>query len=239
VTYEDVAKMIDHSLLSPALTAAELEAGTNLARTYGVASVCIVACHVRRATELLAGSGVKPSTTVGFPHGSPSTATKVFEARHAIEDGGEELDMVINIGRALSGDWEYVRSDIAAVCEVTHAHGQKLKVIFENGYLTDAHKQRLCAMCSEIGVDWVKTSTGYGPGGATDDDLRLMRAHSSAKVQVKAAGGVRSLDRLLEVRALGVTRAGATKTAEILDECRRRLDLPPLSVAPISMALGL
>ncbi|MGH7128577.1 MAG: deoxyribose-phosphate aldolase [Planctomycetaceae bacterium] len=223
-TYADIARMIDHSLLGPALTDEELEAGCRLAREYDVASVCIKPYYLKRCAELLAGSDVKPSTTIGFPHGGHATAIKAAEARQAIDDGGQELDMVINIGKALSGDWDHVRQDIKAVLDVTHDRGQCLKVIFENCDLEDAHKIRLCEICGELGVDFVKTSTGYGSGGATIDDLKLMRKHSPPSVQVKAAGGVRTLDALLEVRALGVTRVGATRTKEILDECKRRLE---------------
>lgn len=221
-TYEQIAKMIDHSLLNPTLTVEDLEKGILLARDYNVASVCIMPYYLARCAELLAGSTVKASTTIGFPHGGHTTAVKVLEAKQALYDGGEELDMVVNISRVLSGQWDDVGADIKAVIEVTHEHGQKIKVIFENCYLNDAQKIKLCEICGELGADWVKTSTGYGTGGATDDDLKLMRAHSPAHVQVKAAGGVRTLDRLLEVRALGVTRAGATRTAEILDECKQR-----------------
>jgi len=224
-TYPAIAGMIDHSLLNPTLTVEELDAGSRLARAYEVASVCILPYRLRRCAELLSGSPVKASTTIGFPHGGHTTAIKVAEAEQALADGGEELDMVVNVSKALSGDWKYVRDEIAAVLAPTHGRGQKLKVIFENCYLKDAEKVRLCEICGELGVDWVKTSTGYGSGGATDEDLRLMRRHSPERVQVKAAGGVRTLDRLLEVRALGATRAGASRTAEILDECRRRLGL--------------
>ena len=181
---------------------------------------------MRRAE--LQGSTVKASTTIGFPHGGHTTAIKVAEAERALADGGQELDMVVNICQVLSGDWDYVEQDIAAVVEATHRAGQKVKVIFENCYLADDHKIRLCEICGELGVDWVKTSTGYAPGGATDHDLKLMRQHSPPHVQVKAAGGVRSLDRLLAVRAMGVTRVGATRTATMLDECRDRLGLDPL-----------
>lgn len=224
-TYLDIAKMIDHSLLNPTITADEHEKGIRLALEYNVASVCIVPYYLRRCAELLRGSDVRASTTIGFPHGCHTTAIKVAEAKQALDDGGEELDMVINISKALSGDWAYVRDDIKAVTDLTHSRGQKIKIIFENCYLTNDQKIRLCEICGELRVDWVKTSTGYGTGGATDDDLKLMRKHSPAFVQVKAAGGVRTLDRLLEVRALGVTRSGATKTAEILDECKRRLGM--------------
>lgn len=222
-SYSEIAKMIDHSLLNPTLTADDLESGCRLALAYDVASVCIMPYYLARCAEILRGSTVRASTTVGFPHGGHTTATKVAEALRALEDGGEELDMVVNISKVLSGDWRYVRDDIQAVIEPVHARGRKVKVIFENCYLEDDQKIRLCEICGKLGADWVKTSTGYGSGGATDADLRLMRKHVPATVQVKAAGGVRDLDRLLEVRAIGVTRVGASRTAEILEECRRRL----------------
>ena len=224
-TYADVAKMIDHSLLRPVLTVEELEAGCRLAREYDVASVCVLPYALKRAAELLGGSSVVPSTTVGFPHGAHATQVKAFEAERALDDGGRELDMVVNISKVRSGDWDYVRDDVRAVLEPTHARGARLKVIFENCYLDDAQKVRLCEICGALGADWVKTSTGFGTGGATDEDLVLMRKHSPAHVQVKAAGGVRDLDRLLRVRELGCTRSGATATKEMLDEARRRLGI--------------
>jgi deoxyribose-phosphate aldolase len=222
-SYEQIAKMIDHSLLNPTLTDEQLDKGCQIALDYNVASVCIKPYYLKRCAELLTGSTVKASTTIGFPHGGHATDIKVAEARQALDDGGQELDMVINIGKVLSGDWEFVRSDIKAVVDVVHAQGQIVKVIFENCYLKDGHKIRLCEICGEIGADFVKTSTGYGEGGATIEDLKLMRKHSPANVQVKAAGGVRTLDKLLEVRALGVTRIGASRTVDILEECKRRL----------------
>ncbi len=224
--YSDIAKMIDHSLLNPTLQAAELESGCRLARAYDVASVCIMPFALRRCADLLAGSTVKASTTIGFPHGGGVTAIKLAETLQALEDGGQELDMVVNISEVLSGHWEYVRAEIRAVTEATHAAGQKVKVIFENCYLNDEQKIRLCEICGELGVDWVKTSTGYGSGGVTMEDLALMRRHSPAHVQVKAAGGVRDLDTLLRVRALGASRCGASRTPEILDEANRRLGRP-------------
>jgi deoxyribose-phosphate aldolase len=226
VTLTDVAKMIDHSLLNPTIPDSELEAGIQLALDYDVASVCIMPYYLKRCAELLAGSEVKASTTIGFPHGGHSTKIKVAEAVQALADGGEELDMVVNISKVLSGDWDYVRQDIAAVIDITHAAGQKVKVIFENCYLNDVQKIRLCEICGDLRADWVKTSTGYGTGGATKEDLVLMRKFAPDYVQVKAAGGVRTLDQLLEVRALGVTRCGATRTAAILDELRTRLSTP-------------
>jgi deoxyribose-phosphate aldolase len=225
-TYSDVAKMIDHSLLSPTLTADELEAGCRLARQYDVASVCIMPYALARCAELLKGSTVVASTTIGFPHGGHATSIKVAEVLRAIVDGGRELDMVVNISQVLSGNWDYVRRDIEAVVEASHAASAKVKVIFENCYLKDEHKIRLCEICGDLKADWVKTSTGYGTGGATLDDLKLMRKHSPPHVQVKAAGGIRTLDSLLEVRALGVTRSGASRTKEMLDEARARLGLP-------------
>ena len=221
-TVAELAKMIDHSLLNPVMTDAELEAGCQIALDYDVASVCIKPYYLARCAELLAGSSVAPSTTIGFPHGGHTVAMKVAEAQQALADGGTELDMVVNIGKVLSGDWDYVQADIAAVTEVTHAGGAIVKVIFENCYLSDEQKIRLCAICGEIGVDFVKTSTGYGTGGATIADLQLMRAHSPANVQVKAAGGVRTLDGLLEVREAGATRCGATRTIEMLTEAKAR-----------------
>jgi deoxyribose-phosphate aldolase len=224
-TYADIAKMIDHSLLRPFYTDAELEQGCDLALRYDVASVCIKPYAVKRAAAILAGSGVKATTTVGFPHGGHATAIKLAEAEQALTDGATELDMVINIGKALSSDWDYVCADIDAVVRAGHAAGALVKVIFENCYLQDEHKIRLCEICGEVGADWVKTSTGYGSGGAVMDDLRLMRKHAPAHVQVKAAGGITTLDLALEVRAIGGTRFGTLQTVEILEECKQRLGL--------------
>ncbi|MCU0229411.1 MAG: deoxyribose-phosphate aldolase [Bryobacterales bacterium] len=224
-TYEDVAKMIDHSLLNPTLTWANLEKGCLIAREYNVASVCIMPFALKHCAEILQGSTVQPSTTIGFPHGGHQTDIKLAEAMLAIDDGATELDMVVNISKVLSGDWEYVRHDIHHVVHHSQQRGAKVKVIFENCYLTEEQKIRLCEICGEIGVNWVKTSTGYGTGGATDADLILMRKHSPAKVQVKAAGGVRTLDRLLEVRAMGVTRCGATQTVAMLEDAKLRLGM--------------
>lgn len=237
-TYEDIAKMIDHSLLNPTLKVADLEAGIALARQFDVASVCILPYQLRRCCDLLSGSTVKSSTTIGFPHGGHTSSIKITEAQRAVADGCEELDMVVNISKVVSGDWNYVRNDIAGVIDVAHNAGQKVKVIFENCYLNDEQKIRLCEICGELKADWVKTSTGYGTGGATIEDLTLMRKHSPASVQVKAAGGVRDMDKLLEVRELGVTRVGASRTAEMLNECRRRLRLDPIEVASSSSQGG-
>ncbi|MBM3763780.1 MAG: deoxyribose-phosphate aldolase [Acidobacteria bacterium] len=227
-TYLDVAKMIDHSLLNPTLTQDDLDRGIQLSLDYDVASVCIMPYALRHAADRLRGSNVRASTTIGFPHGGHTTAIKLAETKQALADGGEELDMVVNISAVLSGRWEYVSADIATVVKATHDAGQKAKVIFENAYLNDEQKIRLCEICAEHGADWVKTSTGYAPSGATHEDLRLMRKHSPAHIQVKAAGGVRDLDALLAVRALGVSRCGATRTASMMDDARKRLGLDPI-----------
>jgi deoxyribose-phosphate aldolase len=186
--------------------------------------------YLKLCADMLQGTTVYASTTIGFPHGGHTTSVKVQEAVRALADGGQELDMVVNISKVLSQDWSFVKEDIKAVVDVTHGAGQKLKVIFENCYLEDKHKVKLCEICGELDVDWVKTSTGYGTGGATDSDLILMRSNTPSTVQVKAAGGVRTLDRLLEVKALGVSRVGASRTITILDECRKRLKLDPIVV---------
>nr|ACO70917.1 deoxyribosephosphate aldolase [uncultured Verrucomicrobiota bacterium] len=239
-TYEELAKMIDHSLLHPTMTDSELELGCRQAAKYQVASVCIKPYAVKQAVELLRGTGVLVGCVIGFPHGNSTTESKRYETQLACQDGAVEIDMVVNLGKALSGDWGYVEADVKAVCDEAHKHGAKVKVIFENDYLTaggaglssDDFKRRLCGICELAGADWVKTSTGYGfvkqadgsynYKGATEHDLALMRAGCSAKVQVKAAGGVRDLDGLIKVRDLGASRCGASATSAILEEYRRR-----------------
>jgi len=224
-TYQDIAKMLDHSLLQQTLTDTDLEKGCELARTYNVASVCIKPYYVARAAQILAGSTVAVGTTIGFPHGGHVTAIKVAESERAMQDGARELDMVCNIGKVLSKDWKFVADDIAAVVEAAHRKKAIVKVIFENCFLADEHKEQLCKICGEVKADFVKTSTGYGATGATDEDLKLMRRCSPPHVQVKAAGGVRSFERLLVVRGFGVTRVGATATKAILDECKAHLKI--------------
>lgn len=243
-TYEELAKTIDHSLLHPTMTDQELADGCRLAAKYGVASVCIKPYAVKQAAELLEGTGVLVGAVIGFPHGNSTMESKRYETELACKDGAVEIDMVINLGKALSGDWDYVERDVQAVCNEAHPRGAKVKVIFENDYLarggaglnSDEFKRKLCRLCERAGADWVKTSTGYGfvkqPDGsynyqgATEHDLALMRASVSAKVQVKAAGGVRDLDALIKVRDLGATRCGATATAAMLDEYRKRTASP-------------
>jgi deoxyribose-phosphate aldolase len=227
-TLDAVAKMIDHSLLNPALTVEELEAGCQVALRYNTASVCIMPYYAARCADLLRGSTVQPSSTIGFPHGGHHTSIKLAEVQQALRDGATELDMVINISRAKSGDWEYVSREIKELTQATHDGGARIKVIFENAYHDEAAKIRLCEICGDIGVDWVKTSTGYASTGATMEDLQLMRKHAPPRVQVKAAGGIRDLDALLAVREIGVTRVGATRTVTMLEECRKRLGLPAL-----------
>lgn len=238
-TVSDLAKMIDHSLLHPTLSDAEIRAGCALARRYDVASACVKPYSIPLAREALAGSGVKVCAVIGFPHGNSTTGIKVVEAESAVLAGAVEIDMVVNVGKVLGGDWVYVRQEITMINSVVVAAGGILKVIFENDYLKEEHIVRLCAVCGEIGVAFVKTSTGYGfvkqasgdynYRGATSEHLRLMRQHCPASVQIKAAGGVRTLDDLLRVRSLGVTRVGATATASILDEARRRLGQATIS----------
>lgn len=230
-TYSDISRMIDHSLLKPTLTLPDFELGCRMAVVYQTGSVCIQPHYLKRCAEILEGSGVRASTVIGFPHGGHHTMAKVAEAEQALRDGGEELDLVCNISRVLSGDWDYVHADLKAVIDVTHSAGQKVKVIFENCYLSDEQKIRLCEICSALNADWVKTSTGYGTGGATMDDLRLMRKHSAPHVQVKAAGGIRDLDAVERCREIGVTRIGASVTQALLEECRKRLGLKPLQFA--------
>jgi deoxyribose-phosphate aldolase len=232
VTLRDLAKMIDHSLLHPTMTDEDVRKGCELARKYDVATACVKPYSIALAREVLAGSSVLVCPVIGFPHGNSATPSKVREAEEAAKAGGKEIDMVINIGKTLGGDWSYVRDEIKAINDVVVENGAILKVIFENDYLQDAHIIRLCAICSEIGVAFVKTSTGYGfvkqphgsynYKGATIPHLKLMRANCPPSVQIKAAGGVRTLDDLLLVRSLGVTRIGATATATILEDAKKR-----------------
>ena len=222
LSYEDVAKTIDHSLLRPELDDGFITEGCRLAAKYQVASVCVRPADVPRAVQLLTDSGVAVGTVIGFPHGSTTREVKVFEAQQALRSGATELDMVINIGALRSGRDAYVKEEIATIVNIAHAAGAIVKVIMENAYLNDDQKVRGCRLAEAAGADFVKTSTGFAPTGATHEDLILMRKTVSPRVGVKAAGGVRSLDGLLAVMELGVTRIGATQTAAILDEFRSR-----------------
>ena len=223
VSARDVAAMIDHALLKPTMTSAELDEGCRFAASAGVASVCTMPFHLARCAELLEGSGVRASTVIGFPHGVNTTAVKLVEAERALVDGGTELDIVVNVSWVRSGQWDAVRTEVGQLVELVHHAGQKIKVIFENAYLEDAHKIRLCELCTELGADWVKTSTGYAPTGATEGDLRLMREHSGEAVQIKASGGIRDLDTVLRFREIGVSRCGMSGTAALLEAARARL----------------
>jgi deoxyribose-phosphate aldolase len=232
MTLRDLAKMIDHSLLHPTMTDEEIRLGCELARRCDVATACVKPYAVPLAKDVLAGSDVGVCPVIGFPHGNSTTRIKVAEADEAAIAGGSEIDMVVNIGKVRGGDWDYVTAEIQAIQDVVRANGAILKVIFENDYLQEQHIVRLCGICSAIGVAFVKTSTGYGfvkqPDGsyaykgATVPHLKLMRQHCPPHVQIKAAGGVRTLDDLLMVRSLGVSRIGATATEAILAEARRR-----------------
>jgi deoxyribose-phosphate aldolase len=224
ITYEQLAKVIDHSLLRPELTEADVIAGCELAARYHVATVCVKPCHVTLAMEQLKDSDVIVSTVVGFPHGSNLTEIKVAEAEKAMDEGALELDMVLNVGQLRSGKNDFVGADIKAVCDAAHARGVKVKVIFENSYLTDEEKITACKLSDAAGADWVKTSTGFASGGATLEDLRLMRANVRDSVNVKAAGGVRTLPALLDVIDAGANRCGATATATILDDFKAQLE---------------
>lgn len=232
ITLRSLAKMIDHSLLHPTMTDEVIRQGSELALRYEVATACVKPYAVPLARDLLAGSDVGVCAVIGFPHGNSTPRIKFAETLHVIADGATEVDMVINIGKALGGDWDYVSEEIKSINHACTTQGAVLKVIFETDYLTDEHIVRLCEICSEHRVAFVKTSTGYGfvkqangdynYHGATDHVLRLMREQVAPEVQIKAAGGVRTLDDLLRVRSLGVTRIGATATAAILDAARAR-----------------
>lgn len=219
---QDIADMIDHSLLNPAFTLEEIRRGCEIARKYRCVSVCVRPCDVELAAELLRGSDVRVTTVIGFPHGSNLTAVKVYETQLAIEQGCVEVDVVLNIGRLRSGDYEYVEKDLQAVVDAAHEKGVLVKVILENAYLSDEEKIKACEICARVGADFTKTSTGYAPGGATIHDLKLMRAHTPASMQVKAAGGVRTLDDALLVKAVGGTRFGCTRTEAMLEEAKKR-----------------
>ena len=215
-TREEVARAIDHSLLHPAMTEAELSQGCRAAAGWGVASVCVKPYFTAEARRLLEGSGVNAGTTIGFPHGGHATSVKVAEAQAALADGAQELDMVINIGKAKSGEWGYVQEEIAELVSASHQGGALLKVIFENCYLSQEEKRELCRISREAGADFIKTSTGYGTGGATDEDLKLMLEGAGETMRVKAAGGVRTYEHAARLIEMGVSRIGASRTETML-----------------------
>lgn len=222
MTVKEIAKMIDHTVLSNTATRDVFVEACEFAKANKCASVCICPFFVEECAKLLKGTEVKTCTVIGFPHGTHSTAAKVAEAKAAIVDGADELDMVVNVAKVKDGDWGYVKTDIAAVTHVSHASGAIVKVIFENCFLTDDEKKHLCQICSEVGVDFVKTSTGFGTGGATVADVRLMRENTKPEIQVKAAGGIRTLDQLLEMYEAGATRMGCSRSAAVLEEAQKR-----------------
>lgn len=233
IKVHELAKMIDHSILNPVMTDDDLIRECAVAKKYNVASVCVKPYAVKTAVSLLKGSDVLVGCVVGFPHGNSSTRVKIFEAEQACNDGATEIDMVINIGKALGGDWEYVEKEIKAITDTCHRNRAIVKVIFETDYVKkEEDKIKLCEICTRAGADFVKTSTGYGfvkqPNGdynykgATIEDIKLMRKHSGPRVQVKCAGGVRTLDDLLKMKEAGASRSGATATEAMLNEARNR-----------------
>lgn len=248
-SYAELAKMIDHSLLHPSMTDREIEEGCALAAKYQVASVCVKPYFVKRAAELLQGTGVLVGCVIGFPHGNSTTEAKRYETEIACRDGAVEIDMVINVGKALTGDWDYVEREIRTVCEEAHERRAIVKVIFENDFLpNDEIKKKLCEISEKAGADYVKTSTGFGfvkqasgdfnYKGATEHDLKLMRAACSPKVKVKAAGGVRDLNGLIKVRELGAERCGTSATVVILDEYHKRAAAGDLAAEKEAATLG-
>lgn len=228
--YSDLSKMIDHAILQPNLSKAQVEESIQLAIAHDVASICIMPHYLALCIERLQGTTVLPSSTVGFPHGAQTSFTKRKEAEELIQIGCQELDMVCNISAVLSSDWGLVEDEISSIVELAHSNDRQVKVIFENCYLSDEQKIQLCQICNRAQADWIKTSTGFGTSGATIPDLKLMLHHAASHVQVKAAGGIKDLAALLEVRKMGVTRVGASRTAELLGEARRSLGLDPILV---------
>lgn len=222
ITPHDIAKMLDHSTLQPYLTEDDIRHGAEVALKYDTASMCARPCDVPLMASLLKGSDVRVCTVIGFPHGDHETAIKVAEARLALEEGCEELDMVINIGRLLHGDDDYVKNEIAQIVALAHENKAIVKVIIETCYLSDEQKIRACRLSEEAGADFVKTSTGYGIKGCTIEDLKLMRAAVSPSVRVKGSGGIRDLDTVLKARAVGASRCGVSATEKIMAEAEAR-----------------
>ena len=226
-TYESFARLIDHSLVKPELTDDQVVQGLELAKRYGVACVSVRPCDIDLAARTLQGSTVKAGSVSGFPHGSQNTATKLYETRDLLRRGAREIDMVIAISKLLSREFQHVQMELLQMSEICHKEGALLKVILENAYLTDELKIIACRCCERAEVDFVKTSTGFAPTGYTVEDVKLMRKHLPEEIGIKAAGGLRTVDQVLEVYELGCTRVGATSTAALLDEWTTRLAPPP------------
>lgn len=222
ITLHDISKMLDHSTLQPHLTQDDIRRGCEIALQYDTASVCARPGDMVLVEKMLRGSDVKVCTVIGFPHGNHKSEIKLLEAKAALDDGCVELDMVINVGRMIGGDEQYVQDEIDMICRTAHAADAKVKVILETCYLSDAQKVRVCEMSTQAGADWVKTSTGYGSAGCTLDDLKLMVASVPKTVQVKGSGGIRDLDTVLAARAIGATRCGVSATEKILKEAQER-----------------
>lgn len=220
VTYDEIARMIDHSLLNPALTDQDIVEGCEIAKEYKVCSVCCRPSDVKLVRKNLEGSSVLTTTVIGFPHGTTTTHTKLCEAEEAMRNGAVELDVVLNIGKLRSGDYDYVKKELQTITELVHESGAIIKVIFENCYLATEQKIAACKICNEIDADFVKTSTGYGTSGATDEDLKLMRKYCKPEIKLKAAGGIRTLERAIEIKKLGCSRFGATATVGILERLK-------------------
>ncbi|MBP7835515.1 MAG: deoxyribose-phosphate aldolase [Rhodoluna sp.] len=217
-TLEQVAKTIDHSILKPDFTYADVEAGAALALKFNTASYCIRPMDVAAAAKALAGSTVNVCTVIGFPHGSTTSATKVFETNDAIANGATEIDMVLNVSALLSGDYEYVEKDIRGVVEAAHSKGASVKVILETAFLNDEQIIKACELTESAGADYVKTSTGFASEGATTHNVALMKKTVGDRLKVKSSGGVRTLDQLIDYMDLGVTRSGCSATAQVLEE---------------------
>lgn len=222
VTAQDIANLIDHANLKPQATLRDTVDCCTMAKKYNCFSCCVRPSDIETAKKALEGTEVIVSTVIGFPHGVCSTEVKVFETQDALAKGAEELDMVLNIGRLKGGDYAYVEKDIKAVVEVAHEAGIKCKVILENAFLNEQEKLAACHICERVGADFTKTSTGFASGGATISDLKLMRANTGREMQVKAAGGIRTLDALLEAVAAGASRIGTSSTEAIMEEAIKR-----------------
>ena len=235
---KDIAAMLDHSTLQPFLTQEDIRKGCEVALRYHTASVCARPADMKLVASMLRGSGVKVCTVIGFPHGNHVTAIKVAEAQAALDDGCEELDMVINVGRLLAGEDGYVQEEIRAICELAHSRGAKVKVIIETCYLNDEQKVRVCGLAAAVGADWVKTSTGYGSAGCTVADVKLMRQSVPADCQVKGSGGIRDLDMVLALRAVGATRCGVSATEKIMAEAQKRYEEGTLAEISVEQATG-